>query len=115
MFSGTTEDAYYGSDITEVFGPPQVTVESGEDIVDPLVYGDASDGYYFDGTGVSSSLEVSKVLDTDFRSTGRSYHSYLFSLTVRKKGMPYYHSRKLINRYESKKRIFVIGSKLRCC
>merc|ERR1712137_37474 len=56
LFSGTTEDAYYGSDITEVFGPPQVTVESGEDIVDPLVYGDASDGYYFDGTGYWEEL-----------------------------------------------------------
>merc|ERR1712137_222389 len=50
LFSGTTEDAYYGSDITEVFGPPQLTVESGEDIKSPLVSGDAADGYYFDGT-----------------------------------------------------------------
>jgi len=51
LFSGTTEDSYYDFAVQEVFGPPQLTIESGEGIVNPLIFGDAADGYFFDGIG----------------------------------------------------------------
>ena len=36
----------------EVFTAPLVTVESGEDVVAPFTFGDASSGNYFEGSDV---------------------------------------------------------------
>ena len=40
----------------ETFGPPVVRMETGGDVLTPVVSGAAASGYYFDGTSVSSLL-----------------------------------------------------------
>ena len=35
-----------------MFGPPRLEVVSGKDVVDPIIFGIAADGYFFDGTSV---------------------------------------------------------------
>jgi len=52
-FVFTMSDVMYEYEIMpEVFAAPIVTVESGEDVVAPFTFGDASSGNYFAGTDV---------------------------------------------------------------
>lgn len=56
LIAETQEDSYYYASIQEVFGPPIIKVESGKDVVDPMLFGIAADGYFFDGTSYWEEL-----------------------------------------------------------
>ena len=53
---GTSLPEYYYEPIAEAFGPPSLKVVKGEDVVDPVLYGAAASGYYFDSTVIFTYL-----------------------------------------------------------